>query len=85
MSDRAKHLYRPSAEVNLWEMTREDIASLTPGQWCYCGTPSAEKKRCRYYKTVGGVHWVAHWNGEGERWSQFSVWAKMHNRTPEVD
>tara|TARA_R100000808_G_C2140797_1_gene148598 strand:- start:782 stop:1015 length:234 start_codon:yes stop_codon:yes gene_type:complete len=71
-------MYKPAKEVNLWAMTNEEISRLTPGQWCYCGDVENNTLSRYYTTTPGGSHWVAHWQGNNERWNQFFTW--VNNR-----
>jgi len=65
---------------NLWTMTEAEIKTLQRGQWVYCCLAGAEatSKRSRYFGTTStGSHWVAHWQGCADRWSDFKAWIGM--------
>lgn len=72
--------YRPT--VNVWQVTREQLATLQIGQWVSAGAPDSERNNCgRFYGVRPSGSVVVAWNGNargrGQDWRAYH--AAVHN------
>ena len=76
--------------VDIWTLSDEQRAALTPGQWVSAGTPDADRSNCgRFYGVTRSGSIVVAWNGNARRsssWKQYqrTLHTYATSRTGEV-
>jgi hypothetical protein len=57
--------------VNVWSMSREEVATLQRGQWVSAGTPDADRNNCgRFWGITKSGTLVVGWNGNARRFAK---------------